>query len=86
VVDLAQVEGLKQQARSRKQESALLILTIESVEFRHGGEWKQTERDRGTPIDPIQPVKELPRCRASRRSRKTGGDPAVGVMLEVDRK
>jgi hypothetical protein len=61
VVDLAHIEGLKQEARSRRQESALVILTIESVEFRDGGEWKQTERDRGTPIDPTQPVKELPR-------------------------
>src|SRR5580700_8745569 len=54
VVDLAQIEGLKQQARSRKQESALVILTIESVEFEDGSEWKQTERDRGTPLDPVQ--------------------------------
>jgi len=61
VVDLGHIEGLKQQARSRKQESALVILTIESVEFRDGSEWKQTERDQGTPIDPTQPVKELPR-------------------------
>jgi hypothetical protein len=60
-VGLAQKEGLKQQARSRKQESALVILTIETVEFQDGGEWKQTERDSGTPLDPVQPVKELPR-------------------------
>jgi hypothetical protein len=61
VVGLAHIEGLKQQARSRKQENALVILTIESVEFQDGTEWKQTERDRGTPLDPVQPVKELPR-------------------------
>jgi hypothetical protein len=61
VVDLAQIEGLKQQARSRKQQSALVILTIESVEFQDGTEWKQTERDSGTPLDPTQPVKVLPR-------------------------
>jgi len=60
-VDLAQKDGLKQQARSRKQESALVILTIESVEFQNGSEWKQTERDSGTPFDPVRPVKELPR-------------------------
>ena len=61
VVDLAQKDGLKQQARSRKQESALVILTIESVEFQNGSEWKQTERDSGTPFDPVQPAKGLPR-------------------------
>jgi hypothetical protein len=61
VVDLGHIEGLKQQARSRKQEAALVILTIESVEFQDGSEWKQTERDHGTPGDPTQPVKELPR-------------------------
>jgi hypothetical protein len=55
IVDLAHIEGLKQLTRSRKQESALVILTIESVEFQDGGEWKQTERERGTPIDPVQP-------------------------------
>jgi hypothetical protein len=54
VVDLAHIEGHKQLARSRKQDSALVILTIESVEFENGGEWKQTERDHGTPIDPVQ--------------------------------
>jgi hypothetical protein len=53
VVGLGQIEGLKQQARSRKQESALVILTIESIEFRDGGEWKQTEREGGIPIDPV---------------------------------
>jgi hypothetical protein len=59
VVGLAQIEGLKQQAQSRKQESALVILTIESIEFQDGGEWKQTERDRGTTIDPLVKEPEL---------------------------
>jgi hypothetical protein len=59
VVGLAQIEGLKQQARSRRQESALAILTIESVEFEDGTEWKQAERDHGLPIDPLQPRLEL---------------------------
>jgi hypothetical protein len=53
VVGLAQIEGLKQLARSRKLESALVILTIESIEFEGGGEWKQTERDGGITIDPV---------------------------------
>jgi hypothetical protein len=52
VVALAEIEGLKQQAKSRKQESALVILTIESIEFQDGGEWKQAERDRGITLDP----------------------------------
>jgi hypothetical protein len=61
IVDLAHIEGLKQLARSREQTSALVILTIESIEFREGGEWKETEKDRGTPIDPAVPVKISPR-------------------------
>jgi hypothetical protein len=59
VVGLAQIEGLKQQAKSRKQESALVILTIESIEFQDGGEWKQTERDGGITIDPVDAPREL---------------------------
>jgi hypothetical protein len=61
LVGLAEIEAFKQQARSRKVESALVILTIESVEFGDGGEWKQTERDRGTPIDPVNKPAELQR-------------------------
>ena len=61
VVGLAQIEGLRQQAKSRKLESALVILTIESVEFEGGGEWKQTERDSGTPIDPVDAPREMQR-------------------------
>jgi hypothetical protein len=61
VVDLGHIEGLKQLARSRKQDSALVILTIESVEFQDGGEWKQAEREHGTPIDPVQAPAELNR-------------------------
>lgn len=57
-IGLAQIEGLKQQARSRKQASALAILTIESVEFQDGSEWTQAERDHGIPIDnPLRPDK-----------------------------
>jgi hypothetical protein len=57
VVGLAQIEGLREQAKYRKQESVLLILTIESVEFEDGGEWKQTERDGGIPLDPVNAPK-----------------------------
>jgi hypothetical protein len=61
LVGLAEIEAFKQQAKSRKVESALVILTIESVEFGDGGEWRQTERDRGTPIDPVKAPAELQR-------------------------
>jgi hypothetical protein len=60
-VDLGHIEGLKQLARSRKQDSALVILTIESVEFQDGSEWKQTEREHGTPIDPVEAPAEFNR-------------------------
>ena len=59
VVGLGQIEGLKQQARSRQQESALVVLTIESIEFEGGGEWKQTERDGGITIDPVDAPQEM---------------------------
>jgi hypothetical protein len=55
VVDLGHVDGLKQLARSRRQPSALAILTVESVEFADGSEWKQSERDHGAPVDPLMP-------------------------------
>jgi hypothetical protein len=61
VVGLGQIEGLRQQAKSRKQESALVILTIESLEFQNGGEWKQTERDGGVTIDPVNAPEGLRR-------------------------
>jgi hypothetical protein len=51
------MEGLRQQAKSRKQESALVILTIEAVEFQDGGEWRHAEAERGIPIDPLPPQK-----------------------------
>ncbi len=60
-VGLAHIEGLKQLARSRKQASALAILTIEAVEFQGGGEWKEMERDGGIPIDPLRPAEAGPR-------------------------
>jgi hypothetical protein len=60
-IGLGDVEGLKQKAKSRKQPSALVILTVESIEFLDGGEWKQTERDRGIPIDPFPSQQPAPR-------------------------
>ena len=51
-VGMGQVEGLRQLARSRRQSAALAILTVESVEFADGTEWKQSEREQGAPIDP----------------------------------
>jgi hypothetical protein len=58
-IDLGEVTGLRQLAKSRKQAAALVILTVESVEFRDGGEWKPKEPQSGVPsIDvPIQPRK-----------------------------
>lgn len=58
-ISLGHAEGLRQQAKSRKQAAALAILTIESVEFEDGGEWRQTEQKGGNPFDPVvdPPVK-----------------------------
>ncbi len=52
-VAMGEIEGLRQLARSRRQSSALAILTIESVEFADGSQWKQSEREQGAPIDPL---------------------------------
>jgi hypothetical protein len=60
IIGMAHIEGLKQLAKSRKLASALVILTVESVEFEDGGEWHQTERERGIPLDPAQPL-EIPK-------------------------
>jgi hypothetical protein len=43
VLGLGHIQGLKQQAKSRKQESALAIITVETVEFEAGGEWKRPD-------------------------------------------
>lgn len=51
-IGLGDVTGLRQLARSRKQASALVILTVESVEFRDGGEWKPKEPQTGIPVTP----------------------------------
>ncbi len=49
-IGLGEVTGLRQLARSRKQASALVILMVDSVEFRDGGEWKPREPQSGTPL------------------------------------
>lgn len=57
-VGLAHIKGLKQQTLSRNQKSGLVILTVESVEFADGTEWKQSDRDQGVPTDlPVSPAK-----------------------------
>jgi hypothetical protein len=58
-VAIGQIEGLRQLVRSHRQSSALAILTIESVEFADGTEWKQSEREQGAPVDPLKPA-EMP--------------------------
>lgn len=60
-VFLGPVNSLRQTVKTRKQESALVILTIESVEFEDGGEWKQTEQNGGAPYDPVRPLKLQPK-------------------------
>lgn len=52
-IGLADIRSLQQQAESHHQRWALAILTIEAVEFSDGGEWKQSEREQGAPIDPL---------------------------------
>jgi hypothetical protein len=49
-LDLGDIPGLQQLARSRKQASALVILTVESVEFQNGGEWKPKAPQTDIPI------------------------------------
>jgi hypothetical protein len=61
-IGLAQIEGLRQKAESAHLASALVILTIESVEFENGSVWKQIERDRGITLDPLQP-QQLPQSK-----------------------
>ena len=42
-IGMGHVEGLRQRAQSRKQDAALVILTVEGVEFEDGSIWKRTE-------------------------------------------
>lgn len=58
-VGLAEIQSLRQQTRARNQRSALAILTVEGVDFSDGSEWKQSEREQGTPIDPLVKPSEL---------------------------
>lgn len=51
VLELGHVEGLKQLVRSRKQATALAILTVEQVEFEDGHEWRQAGQQEGVPLD-----------------------------------
>ena len=51
-IGMGHVEGLKQRAKSRKQDAALVIITVEAVEFADGSEWKRTET--GVKMDTFQ--------------------------------
>jgi hypothetical protein len=55
-IELARIEAIRQRAKSREQASALVIITIESVEFQDGGVWKETERNGGVHYDPVRAV------------------------------
>ncbi len=61
ILELGQIAGLRQLARSRGEASALAILTIESLEFADGSEWKESERDQGAPADPLEPPPNRPK-------------------------
>src|SRR5580658_2898837 len=54
VVDLGHIEGLKQKARSREQESGLAILNIAAVEFEDGTLWEDDGPVQGIPVQPAQ--------------------------------
>jgi hypothetical protein len=57
-VDLGYVEGLRQKARSDRQEKALAILTLNSVEFEDGSSWQPNEPVKGIPdLNPPKPRK-----------------------------
>ena len=57
MVDLGHIEGLKQKAKSGRQESGLAILTIAAVEFEDGTVWEASGNAEGLPLDaPIQPL------------------------------
>lgn len=52
MTELGHVEGLRQLVKSRKHAAALVILTVESVEFEGGREWHpKTAPQEGVPLD-----------------------------------
>jgi hypothetical protein len=53
-VDLGHIEGLRQKARSREQESGLAILTVAAVEFEDGSIWEDDGPVQGMPVQPAQ--------------------------------
>jgi hypothetical protein len=55
IADLGDVTGLRQKAKSARQDKALAILSVKSVEFQNGTVWRPRGPAEGTPIDP--PVK-----------------------------
>jgi hypothetical protein len=42
VIGMAQIKGLRDHVSSLRQEAALVIITVEGVEFRDGTEWKNS--------------------------------------------
>ena len=54
-IGMGQIQGLRDQVRARKQDSALVIITIEAVEFRDGSEWKRSDSpNRDVPAQPAE--------------------------------
>lgn len=58
IVDLGHIEGLKQLAKSRRQESGLAIITVAAVEFQDGSVWEDSGAVEGMPVVPINMPKK----------------------------
>lgn len=41
VIEMAHIKGLRDHVRSRGQEAALAVITVEDVEFQDGSEWRK---------------------------------------------
>jgi hypothetical protein len=53
IVDLGHIQGLKQLAQSRHQESGLAILSVVAVEFDDGSVWEDSGPVEGMPVLPV---------------------------------
>ena len=51
ITELGHVESIKQLLKSRNQTAPIVILTIDSVEFETGVEWRQPQDQLGVPLD-----------------------------------
>jgi hypothetical protein len=58
IVDLGHIEGLKQLAKSRQQESGLAVITVSAVEFQDGTVWEDSGAVEGIPVVPINVPKK----------------------------